>query len=77
MRLGNQWQSMTSYESMERRTFNPLVAGSIPARPTNKIKDLRHSSKPQDSIWSIYGQSLAKVPSYPTTRTPTPQPIKV
>jgi hypothetical protein len=25
---------------VEQRTFNPLVAGSIPARPTSKIKGL-------------------------------------
>ena len=28
-------------QSVEQRTFNPLVAGSNPARPTNRIKGLR------------------------------------
>ena len=26
---------------VEQRTFNPFVVGSIPAHPTNKIKELR------------------------------------
>ncbi len=30
---------------VEQRTFNPLVAGSNPARPTTNIKDLGHITK--------------------------------
>ena len=36
----------TLAQLVEQRTFNPLVAGSNPARPTKKFKDLAEKPSP-------------------------------